>query len=120
MTHQVRICKSQHFQNDVDALSFKDNNFTFKQTRTLTLLIEANGNYSHLIALENENLEKPLYRLKIKGDLNVILTLEENTVPPESVVTFLRAVRLTQLEEAIEGLDINEVFIAFDFSDFWK
>jgi hypothetical protein len=115
----VSTFKSQHFQNDVNALSFKDNNFTFKRTRSLAIMIAENMDYSHIVKLEKIGFDKPLFNMKIKGDLSVIFTLENTDLSPNFTLTFLRAVRLEQLAEAVEALDNEEVYSAFNFKDFW-
>ncbi|MEY4903782.1 MAG: hypothetical protein RLZZ292_1597 [Bacteroidota bacterium] len=56
--------------------------------------------------------------MKIKGDLNVIFTLEKADLLHNFTLTFLRAVRLPQLAEAVEMLD-TEAVSAFNFKDFW-
>jgi hypothetical protein len=119
MSTQVATFKSPHFQNDVNALSFKDNNFTFKQTRTLAILIAENANYAHIVKLEKIGFDKPLFSLKIKGDLRVILTLEKADLLPNFTLTFLRAIRLHQVDEAVEALDTDEAYSSFNFKDFW-
>jgi hypothetical protein len=119
MSIQVSTFKSPHFQNDVNALSFKDNNFTFKQTRSLAIMIAENRNYSHIVKLEKNGFDKPLFSLKIKRDLRVILTLEKAESSPNFTLTFLRAVLLDQLAEAVEALDTEEAYSAFNFKDFW-
>jgi hypothetical protein len=119
MSTQVATFKSAHFQNDVNSLSFKDNNFTFKRTRSLAIMIAENYDYSHIVKLEKIGFNKPLFSMKIKGDLRVILTLEKADLLPNFTLTFLRAVRLHQLEEAVETLDTEEAYSAFNFKDFW-
>jgi hypothetical protein len=119
MSTQVTTFKSTHFQNDVNELSFKDNNFTFKQTRSLAIMIAENNDYSHIVKLEKKGFEKPLFTMKIKGDLRVIFALEKADLLPNFTLTFLRAVRLSQLEEAVETLDIESAYSAFNFKDFW-
>jgi hypothetical protein len=118
MSTQVATFKSTHFQDDVNALSFKENNFTYKRTRYLAIMIVENYDYSHIVKLEKKGFKKPLFKMKIKGDLSVIFTLE-NPKQSEFNLTFLRAVRLPQLEEAVETLDTEEAYSAFDFKDFW-
>jgi arabinogalactan endo-1,4-beta-galactosidase len=119
MIVQVATYKSQHFQNDVNALSFKENNFTFKRTRSVPEGFKNGYNMSHLIKIEKEGFQKPLYTMKIQKDLVVILILEHNVPASDYRLTLLRAVRLHQLEEAVKSLDVEEVYSAFNFKDFW-
>jgi mRNA-degrading endonuclease YafQ of YafQ-DinJ toxin-antitoxin module len=119
MSTQVTTFKSAHFQNDVNALSFKDNNFTFKRTRSLAIMIAENNDYSHIVKLEKVGFDKPLFSVKIKGDLRVIFTLEKAESSLNFTLTFLRAVVLDQLAEAVETLDTEEAYSAFNFKDFW-
>jgi hypothetical protein len=62
---------------------------------------------------------KSLYTMKIQKDLTVILILEHNANRTDYALTLLRAIRLHQLEEAVESLDTEEVYSAFNFKDFW-
>ena len=119
MSIQVTTYKSQHFQNDVNALSFKENNFTFKRTRSVPEMLKNGNDMSHLIKIEKEGFQKPLYTMKIQKDLVVILILENKDNRSDYALTFLRAVRLHQLSEAVESLDTEEVYSAFNFKDFW-
>jgi hypothetical protein len=119
MSVQVTTYKSVNFQNDVNALSFKENNFTFKRTRSLAEMIKSGLNFSHLVKIEKKGFQKPLYTMKIQKDLVVILILEENVPASDYTLTFLRAVRLHQLEEAVKSLDTEGVYSAFNFKDFW-
>lgn len=119
MESQVQTYKSPHFQNDVNALSFKENNFTFKRTRSLGETLKAGNNISHLVKIEKNGFDKPLFAEKIKGDLWVILTLENNPAKSEYTLVFLRAVRQNQLAEAVESLDTEGVYSSFSFKDFW-
>jgi hypothetical protein len=112
MEVQVQTYKSQFFQNDVNALSFNENNFTFKRTRALVEMIKSGSNFSHLIKVEKEGFEKPLFVQKIQKDLQVLLILEEFSLPTDYNVTFLRAFRSHQL-------DATEAYSAFNFKDFW-
>jgi arabinogalactan endo-1,4-beta-galactosidase len=119
MSIQVTTYKSVNFQNDVNALSFKENNFTFKRTRSVPEGFKNGYNMSHLVKIEKDGFQKPLYTMKIQKDLTVLMILEHNVNSFDYVLTFLRAVRLHQLEEAIESLDVEEVYSAFNFKDFW-
>jgi hypothetical protein len=119
MDIKVTTYKSVNFQNDVNALSFKENNFTFKRTRSLAIMIAENYDYSHIVKLEKMGFDKPLYTMKIQKDLTVILILEHNANSSDYTLTLLRAVRLHQLAEAVESLDTEEVYSAFNFKDFW-
>ncbi|MFM2269278.1 MAG: hypothetical protein RL757_2719 [Bacteroidota bacterium] len=118
MNVKVATYKSQHFQNEVNELSFKENNFVFKRTRSLMLMIQENLNYSHIVKIEKKDFPKPLYQMKIAKDLRVILTLEEDA-PSEFTLTLLRAIRLHQLDEAVEILAADETCSSFNFKDFW-
>jgi arabinogalactan endo-1,4-beta-galactosidase len=118
MSIQVTTYKSPHFQNDVNALSFKENNFTFKRTRSVPEGLKNGYDMSHLIKIEKEGFQKTLYAMKIQKDLVVILILENPSIG-EYKLTFLRAIRLYQLDEAVEKLDADETYIAFNFKDFW-
>jgi hypothetical protein len=119
MSTQVSTYKSPHFQNDVNALSFKENNFTFKRTRSVPEGLKNGYDMSHLIKIEKEGFQKPLYTMKIQKDLVVILILEHNANKSDYALTLLRAVRLHQLEGAVETLDTEEAYSAFNFKDFW-
>jgi hypothetical protein len=119
MSVQVTTYKSVNFQNDVNALSFKENNFTFKRTRCVPEGLKNGYDMSHLIKIEKKGFQKPLYTMKIQKDLTVILILEHNAHSSDYALTLLRAIRLHQLEEAVESLDTAEVYSAFNFKDFW-
>ena len=85
MSVQVTTYKSQHFQNDVNALSFKENNFTFKRTRSVPEMLKNGNDMSHLIKIEKEGFQKPLYTMKIQKDLVVMaimtfLSVEDWTI----------------------------------------
>jgi mRNA-degrading endonuclease YafQ of YafQ-DinJ toxin-antitoxin module len=118
MDKTVQVFKTQIFQNDVNALSFKDNNFTYKQTRSLVNMIKDGLNFSHIIKIEDKAFEKPLFKMHIKGDLYIIFTLEE-TKPSDYTFTLRRCVRLNDLTEAIETLDTEGVVSPYSFKDFW-
>jgi hypothetical protein len=119
MSAQIATYKSQHFQNDVNALSFKENNFTFKRTRSVPEGLKNGFNMSHLIKIEKEGFQKPLHTMKIQKDLVVILILEHNANGLDYALTLLRAVRLHQLAEAVETLDVEEICPVYDFKVFW-
>jgi hypothetical protein len=119
MSIQVTTYRSVNFQNDINALSFKENNFTFKRTRSLGEMLKSGLDISHLVKIEKDGFDKPLFAEKIKGDLWVILTLENNPSKSEYTIVFFRAIRLHQLEEAVELLDADEAYSAFNFKDFW-
>jgi hypothetical protein len=119
MSAQIATYKSQHFQNDVNALSFKENNFTFKRTRSLGEMIKSELNFSHIVKIEKKGFDKPLYTMKIQKDLVVILIFEHNANGLDYALTLLRAVRLHQLAEAVETLDVEEICPVYDFKVFW-
>jgi hypothetical protein len=119
MSVQITTYKSVNFQNDVNALTFKENNFTFKRTRSLGEMLKSGLNFSHIIKIEKEGFQKPLYSMKIQKDLVVILILEHAANGSDYALTLLRAVRLHQLAEAVESLDSDEAYSAFNFKDFW-
>jgi hypothetical protein len=119
MDAPIETYKSQNFQNDVNALSFKENNFTFKLTRALVEMFKSGSNFSHLVKVEKAGFEKPLFVQKIQKDLRVLLILEEFSSPTAYKVTFLRAFRVHQLDETLETLDETEAYSAFNFNDFW-
>jgi hypothetical protein len=121
MNKTVQIFKSPIFQNDVNALSFKDNNFTYKRTRSLFTMIEEGLNFSHIIKFEYKAFTKPLFKMKIKADLYIVFTLEETT-PLEYTLTLLRCLRSIVFTEVVENLDQGEVCTPFVFSktgDLW-
>jgi mRNA-degrading endonuclease YafQ of YafQ-DinJ toxin-antitoxin module len=118
MYKTVQVFKTQIFQNDVNALSFKENNFTYKRTRSLVIMIEEGLNFSHIIKIEHKAFEKPLFKMHIKGDLYIIFTLEE-TKSLDYTLTLLRCVRLNVLTDAVETLDTEGVVSPCDFKDFW-
>ncbi len=119
MEAQVETYNSNFFEDDFHTLSFKESNFTFKQTRNLVEMIKSRMNISHLVKLEKNDFEKPLYLMKIMKDLRVILILEEYDSSPQYIVTFLRIIRLNQLEETLESLEIEAAYSALSFSDFF-
>lgn len=121
MDKTVQIFRSLHFQNDVDALTFKESSFTFKQTRTLVESLKTGLNVSHLQKTDKSSFEKPLFTLKIQKDLKVLLTLEKNDIAPDYTLTLLRVVQLPHLQEAVETLDTEELCLPFEFefNGFW-
>jgi hypothetical protein len=119
MELQVETYKSAFFEDDIMLLSYKESNFTFKRTRSLIQMLKNGLETSHLVKIDKIGFEKPLYLMKIMKDLNVILTLEENSFSPEYTVKFLRAIRLNHLEETIESLDDEGSYSALNFSNFW-
>jgi hypothetical protein len=119
MSVQVTTYKSVNFQNDVNALSYKENNFTFKRTRSVPEGLKNGYDMSHLIKIEKKGFQKPLYTMKIQKDLTVMLILEHNANRTDYALTLLRAVRLHQVAEAVEILDSEEAYSAFNFKDFW-
>ncbi len=121
MDKTVQIFRSLHFQNDVDALTFKESSFTFKQTRTLLEMLKSENNLSHLEKIDKIGFEKPLFALKIQKDLRVLLTLEENPELPNYSLTFLRAIRVPKIADAVETLETDEICTPFEFlpNGFW-
>jgi hypothetical protein len=121
MDKTVQIFRSLYFQNDVNFLSFKESNFTFKQTRTLVEMLKSGHNVSRLQKMEKPGFEKPHFALKIQKDLRVLLSLKHNTSPPNYTLKLLWAVRLNQLEEAVDRLDTEGVCLPFEFvfNGFW-
>jgi hypothetical protein len=116
MEQKVEVYKSTHFYADLEHLSFKESNFTFKMARSLVEMLKSGHNISHLIKIEKRGFDKPLYALKTMKDLRFILILEE-----KFKLTLLRVIRLNQLEEAIDTLDTDEVCTPFEFvfNGFW-
>jgi hypothetical protein len=119
MSSEVAIFKSKNFQNDVIILSFKENNLTYKLSRMLVEMIKAGHNISHLVKIEQSVVEKPLFLMKVKKDLHVVLSLEQNTATHVYTLTLLRAIRLSQVEEMLADLDATEGCEAYDFKEFW-
>jgi precorrin-6B methylase 1 len=118
MEAQVETYISKVFENDIKLLSFKESNFTFKRTQSLIEMLKNGLNTSHLVKIEKNGFDKPLYLMKIMKDLTVILTLEENSFTPEYTVKFLRILRLNQLVEVLESLENEEEYSALNFSNF--
>jgi hypothetical protein len=114
---EVYICEI--FKQDIHFLSYKESNFTFKRTRALVQMLKNGLETSHLVKIDKNGFEKPLYWMKIMKDLRVILTIEENLFSPEYTVKFLRAIQLNQLEEAVGLLDSEMTYSSFNFSNFW-
>jgi hypothetical protein len=121
MNKNVQIFKAPIFQNEVNALSFKENNFTFKMTRLLVEMLKAEHDISHLVKIDKIGFEKPLYAMKTKKDIRVILILESNDFSPEYTLTLLRCVRLHDLTEVVETLDTEMECAPFEFrfNEFW-
>jgi hypothetical protein len=71
MEAQVETYKSKIFEDDINLLSFKESNFTFKRTRSLIEMLKSGLNVSHLVKIDKNGFEKPLYLMKIMKDLRV-------------------------------------------------
>ncbi len=119
MNKTIQIFRSTHFQNDVNLLTFAASNFTFKQTRSLVEMLKSDNNVSHLEKIDKIGFDKPLFTSKIQKDLRVLLTLEVRPIQPDYTLTFLRAIRLSCVQEAVETLDTEDVCAPFEFDDFW-
>ncbi len=121
MDKTVQIFRSTHFQNDVNLLTYKESNLTFKLTRLLAEMLKSEHNVSHLQKIDKIGFKKPLFALKIQKDLKVLLTLEKNDSVPDYTLTLLRVTQLPHLQEAVDTLDTEEVFLPFEFefNGFW-
>ncbi len=117
----VQIFRSLYFQDDVNGLTFKESSFTYRKTRALVEMLKSDSNISHLKKIDKAGSEKPLFALKIQKDLNVLLTLEIHSISPDYSLTFLRAIRLSEMQKAVETLDAEWVcpIFKFEFGGFW-
>lgn len=111
----VQVFKTEIFQNEVNALSFKENNFTFKMTRSLVEMLKSGHDVSHLAKIDKIGFEKPLFTIKTKKDIRVILTLESNDFSPEYTLRLLRCVRSEELEDTVKTFDFSDIGKPFEF-----
>ena len=113
MGKEVLVYKSKIFQEQVNKLTYKENNFVFKKCRALAEMIKANLNISHLEKIEYANFYSPLYLMKTQKDWRVMLTLDDH-----NKLTFLRMVTLKDIEMSIDTLDLENIY-SYDFKEFW-
>lgn len=113
MNNAITVFKSGLFQEQVNSLTFKENNFAFKKCRALVEMIKADLYISHLEKIEKQGFELPLYLMKTQKNWRVILTLDQN-----NILTYLRLIELKDVETALETLHLDDVFPC-DFKVFW-
>jgi mRNA-degrading endonuclease RelE of RelBE toxin-antitoxin system len=115
----VRIDIDKKFDRDLKKISSLDQSVISKKINQLIDLLKEEKNtstYLHKIrqfSKEEGNLDSSLYVLKIKRDLRIILTSEEDPLFNEHIITLLRIVKNDDLEKIFRGLaaSFNKSFL---------
>jgi hypothetical protein len=99
----IFIHKNPKYEADITTFTEFEQSFTMKKVRQLVGMIELGLNISHLVPIEKAGFSDTLFRLKIRKDLWIILTLEKKEA--NYLITCLRAFRLEYLEEIVQKIE---------------
>lgn len=118
MENTVSTYRSKLFIKQLETLTFKENNFVFKQCRTLVEMFKSNLNTEHLEEINTPTKDEHYFLLKIKKDRRVILTVQQNSINNHFEIAFLMLTEIENVENTLaEQKDID--LEPLNFKEFW-
>jgi hypothetical protein len=116
MENIVKCYETKPFQCERLLLDQKQNNFTFKKLRTLSIMLAEGLNIEHLIALTDE---PNFFFQKINKELFVLLSITNNELNNNTDLIFYSIVQQINTKLSIPK-DKNTVFYKLNFNEFWQ
>lgn len=117
---KIELFESDLFISERRLLNFKDNNFTFKQLRSLSISIAEERNIEHLIPVTQLISSDNFFLMKIKKSLFVLLNLSKNDTNTVRTLEFYSVFDIKDCAILQEKIKSIQIFHAMNFKDFWE